>query len=176
MYLLQKAPSLTDHYLGNLHAPFKLVEYGDYECPHSSKARIWIHQLRKEFGDSLCFIYRHFPLIDIHPNSVFAAITSEAASTQGKFWRMHEALSRNYHQLSTSLIMKLAGSIGLDQDRYLLDIDRQDLAEKISEDMLTGEISGVTSTPAFFINGIRLEGPISLEILRSSIKSTHLNW
>lgn len=169
MTLLHSGPSKNDHKKGDLNAPVILVEYGDYECPHSTKASQWIPQLLHDFGNNICYIFRHFPLAHIHPQSALAAIAAEAAGLEGKFWEMHEALYRNHFMLSTDVIMSLAEELNLNEDQFLQALDREDLVNHVCEDIISGEESGVFSTPAFFINGMKMEGPISLEILRNNI-------
>lgn len=169
MNTLKYDPDNKDHKAGQLDAPVILLEYGDYECPHSAKASLWIEQLLKEFRGNICYIYRHFPLVDIHPHSALGALSAEAAALKGKFWEMHQILFDNYFQLSTDTILAIAEKLKLNQEEFLHALDSDDLADRVSRDLLSGEESGVTSPPAFFLNGIRMEGPISLEILRSNI-------
>lgn len=169
MTILQSPPSFHDHRKGDLSAPLILVEYGDYECPHSTKASQWIPHLLNDFGNNLCYIYRHFPLAHIHPHSALAALAAEAADIEGKFWKMHEALFRNHLMISTDVIMSIAEELKINEDTFIQSLDREDLVDRICEDIISGEESGVSSTPAFFINGIRLEGPISYEILRDNM-------
>lgn len=163
MYTLSSKPDLHDHISGSLDAPVVLVEYGDYECPHSMKAFSWVNKLKAEFGSELCYIYRHFPLGQIHPHSELAAAASEAAGLKNKFWEMHELLFTRQEMLSIKLIKRMAGILNLNEDELLYNMGQVEL------DITSGEDSGVTSTPAFFFNGMRLEGPVSYMILRENI-------
>lgn len=169
MYKLTTLPSEDDHVIGNLTAPVVLVEYGDFACPHSYKAHGWIKLLLNEFKDDLCYVFRHFPLSVIHPHAAFASLAAEAAGLKGQYWEMHEKLMSNHFEYSTEMILSLASELGFEEDEMLSMMEDNELLERISEDVVSGEECGITSTPAFFINGTFMEGPISYEILRGNI-------
>jgi protein-disulfide isomerase len=169
---LSLPPHKDDHLIGKLDAPIFLVEYGDYQCPHSSKAHPWMLKLLKEYRGQLSYVYRHFLLVDIHPESVFASLAAESAGEMGKFWEMHEMIFSHFKKMSSHQIIHLAEDIGLDRDIFLNKMNQQQLMDRICDDNLTGEESGVRSTPAFFLNGLKIEGPISYEIIRSKIQNT----
>jgi protein-disulfide isomerase len=168
MIHLIKPASKNDRMIGNLESPVVLVEYGDYECPHSAKSLDWLEQLQNEFGDNLCIAYRYFPLLDIHPHSVLACLASEVSGRNGHFWEMHRFLFQNYSNLYWENISEEADRLGI--ELFLEKMESESVLEKIYEDIESGIESGVTSTPTFFLNNIKIEGPISLEILRKNIK------
>ena len=89
-----------DHCFGQPNAPITLVEYADFECPFSGLAFYEIDKLLAEFGENICFVYRHFPLTDAHPAAMLAAVASEAAAEQGKFWEFHHLLFQNQENMS----------------------------------------------------------------------------
>jgi protein-disulfide isomerase len=169
MYHLSKGPEENDHILGNPSAPVVLVEYGDYECPISTRSWPWIKLLLNEFGNDICYVFRHFPLNIIHPHSALAAASAEAADIFESFWQMHELLYSRDDTLSFDNILDMANSLDLDEKEFVYVINREDLIDKVSSDIMSGEESGVNNTPAFFINSVRLEGPVSFEILRENI-------
>lgn len=172
MYFLSRRPDLQDHISGSLEAPVILVEYGDYECPQSLAAFDWVKKLQNEFSQELCYVFRHYPLTDIHPHSALAAAAAEAAGVKNKFWEMHELLFTRQDYLSIGTITEMAQKLELHEEEFLYNINREDILGRIDQDMISGEESGVLSPPAFFFNGIRLEGPISHLILRENVMKT----
>jgi protein-disulfide isomerase len=162
-------PSENDHKKGDLSASVTIVEYGDYECPHSKKAFRWIEVLLKEFGNNLCYVYRHFPLMDIHPHSTIAVMSAETAAMEGKFWEMHELLLSHRGILSLDEIISMTERLQIQPSALMRGLKDEKRMEKIYQNLISGENSGVISTPAFFINGKKMEGPISLEILRQNV-------
>src|SRR5581483_12044645 len=109
--------SPLDHYRGSFDAPTTLLEFGDYECPHCAAVNPVIQRLLAEVGDQLCFVYRHFPLTDIHRNAQIAAEAADAADTQGRFWDMHDLLYENSPSLELSDLVRYARQLGLDGER-----------------------------------------------------------
>lgn len=158
-----------DHHIGPLHALVVLVEYGDFECPHCSNFSPIVDQLTSEFKSNLCYVYRHFPLSNIHPHSVLAALASEAADQQNEFWSMWAFLFKNYDYLSQELIEECAEGLSLNLHRFRKDMKREDLLERITKDFSGGVRSGVNGTPTLFLNGHRYDGPLSFEFLREAI-------
>jgi protein-disulfide isomerase len=145
--------SAADHVLGNLTAPARLVIYGDYECPYTRKALISVATVRKTLGDSLVFAFRNFPLIDIHPHALRAALAAEAADAQGKFWEMHELLFRRQPFLEDRELLADARLLGLDEERFLADLEAQTGLPRIEADVRSAELNGVEGTPTIFVNG-----------------------
>jgi protein-disulfide isomerase len=156
MSTLKLAVNAADHHQGNVNANVTLVEYGDFECPHCGHAHPLIKQLLKEMGNDLHFVFRNFPLNEVHPHAFAAAITAEAAGMQGKFWEMHDLIFEKQDMLSTDFLMTLAHDIGLDMPRFARDTKSEVLQNKIETDFESGIRSGVNGTPTFFINGIKL--------------------
>jgi protein-disulfide isomerase len=144
-----------DHIRGTPGAPMRLLIYGDYECPYTRKAMISVDQVRGRLGDALVFAFRNFPLTEIHPHALHAALAAEAADLQGKFWDMHDLLFRRQNALADHDLAAHAASIGLDGDRFRADFaDRRGLP-RIERDIESGVRSGVQGTPTIFINGNR---------------------
>ena len=160
-----RAPRLTlpvgarDHSEGPLDAPLVLVEYGDYQCPYCGAAYPIVKRVQKRLGGRLRFVFRNFPLTNIHPDAQRAAETAEAAGAQGKFWEMHDYLFENQPSLDDpAYFLRFAGKLKLDTARLEREIAGHVHLSRIEEDYLSGIRSGVNGTPTFFVNGIRYDG------------------
>jgi protein-disulfide isomerase len=147
-----------DHIQGLESAPVTLVEYGDYQCPHCGLAYPIIKAVQKKLGPKLRFVFRNFPLRNMHPFAEPAAQAAEAAGAQGKFWEMHDALYENQDFLDEDEIFKLAEGLSLDMKIYNKDIQDKRYKDKVKKDFMSGVKSGVNGTPSFFINGQRYDG------------------
>lgn len=149
--------SNNDHIQGNEDAPVVLVEYGDYQCPYCRKAYPIIKQIQEELGSSLKFVFRNFPLRKVHPQAMVAALASEAASLQGKYWEMHDILFENWYNLKHDVIPQLANTLGLELNQFNQDMASPKLEAKVLSDFHNGLRSGVNATPTFFVNGLKYE-------------------
>jgi protein-disulfide isomerase len=154
MKKLRPLVSANDHQMGNAKAKVTLVEYGDYECSHCGRAHPIVQQLVAESGDHLQFIFRHFPLEEVHPHAFLAACAAEAAGNQGQFWQMHDLLFDNQRRLSDSLLLHFARRLKLDESRYTQAFKSTLTRKKIEDDLESGIRSGVSGTPSFFLNGV----------------------
>ena len=159
-----------DHTHGPANAAITLVQYGDYECPYTRLSRHSVHQLQREFGDSLCFVFRHFPLDEIHPHARGAAAAAEAAGLQTDFWTMHEYLLEHQKALEDANLKKYASELGLDPQRFDRDRSSPGVEKRIDRDLTSGDRSGVQGTPTFYVNGTRHDGGYDLDSLRSAIQ------
>jgi protein-disulfide isomerase len=159
----------TDHILGSVDAPTTLLEYGDYECPHCGAAYPIVEAVRRHFGNRLRFVFRHFPLNEIHPHAEMAAETAEFAGAQGRFWEMHALIFENQNRLGAPLLFQLAAMLGLSQQKLREALDDRTYAAKVRADFLGGVRSGVTGTPTFFIDNRRFEGLYDYETLVAAI-------
>jgi len=151
-----------DHSQGPQDAPLTLLEYGDFECPHCGRAHPIVKAIQQRFGDQLRFVYRHFPLAQIHPHAESAAETAEFAGAHKKFWEMHDLLFENQDQLGLPLYVELAGRLGLPVERLIEALETGEFTAKVQSDFSSGVRSGVNGTPTFFINGIRYDGPVDV--------------
>lgn len=158
MSKLRQPLSPRDHIAGDANAPLILVEYGDYQCPHCGMAHPVVHRLQRDFGPRLAFVFRHFPLTEIHPIAGAAAEAAEFAGAHGRFWEMHDALFVNQHRLSIPALYVLASELGLSQVELRDAIALHRYLPKVQEDFIGGVRSGVNGTPTFFINGERHDG------------------
>lgn len=161
----------NDHMAGNPEAPIELVEYGDYECPFCGNAYPIVKDIQQRLGNELKFVFRNFPLRNVHPNAFTAALATEAAGLQNKFWEMHDVVFENQKALDKENIFQFASEIGLDVKRFKDDIQQKALADKVEKDFETGLRSGVNRTPTFFINGKKYEGSYNRDELFQTLKS-----
>src|SRR3954471_7246092 len=146
-----------DHVQGAADAPVMLVEYGDYQCPHCGHAYPIVKRVQKHFGKKLGFVYRNFPLNEIHPEAEAAAETAEFAGSKGKFWEMHDAIFENQEALSDEMLLDLAGQLGLSAPELQKALEEGQFRKRVRDDFAGGVRSGVNGTPTFFINGRRHE-------------------
>jgi protein-disulfide isomerase len=153
-----------------LDAPVTVVEYGDFECPYCGIAEPVVRELLSEFGD-VRYVWRHLPLNDVHGYAQLAAEASEAASEQGAFWEMHDLLFENQAALEPSDLIADAERLGLDVDRFTDDLSRHAGAARVAEDVDSADLSGVTGTPTFFINGRRHFGAYDIRTLSAAVRA-----
>jgi protein-disulfide isomerase len=169
MALLRAPITSQDHVLGGDDAVVTLVEYGDYECPHCGAAQPIVKQILARYGENLRFVFRHFPLVEIHPHAGPAAEAAEFAGSQGLFWPMHEAIFANQHRLSVPFLIALASSLNLSGIALRDALASGRFAAKVRADFIGGVRSGVNGTPTFFINGVRHDSPYGAASLASAI-------
>src|SRR6266566_2002320 len=159
-----------DHRLGPETAPVTVVEYGEYECPYCGEAHPIVKEIKRRLGDRLCFVFRHFPLTQVHPYAEHAAEAAEAAGAQGKFWQMHDSHFEHQEALDDAHLVRYAAELKLDVDRFERELAEHVYANRVREDFLSGVRSGVNGTPTFFINGLRYDGSYDLEMLLAAIE------
>jgi protein-disulfide isomerase len=160
----------TDHIRGNPAAPVTVVEYGDYQCPHCAMAHPVVASLREQLGPALCFVFRHFPLTEIHPLAEPAAESAEFAGEHGRFWEMHDGLFENQNRLELPLLLDLARRLALPRAELQEVLATEKYQSTIQSDFIGGVRSGVNGTPAFFINGLRHDGSYAYKDLMFSIQ------
>jgi protein-disulfide isomerase len=142
-----------DHWRGGERAAVTLVEYGDYECPYSRMAFRVIQQLEQQLEGELRFVFRHFPLTQIHPHALAAARLAEAAALQGRFWPMHELLFHHQKALDEPDLLGYADRLRLDRRRLGVDLDAQTVRQRVQADSDSALASGARGTPTLFIHG-----------------------
>jgi Na+/H+ antiporter NhaA len=158
-----------DHIRGPIDAPVTVVEYGDFECPYCGQAEPVVRELLRDFGD-VRYVWRHLPLNDVHPNTQLAAEASEAASEQAAFWEMHDLLFAHQDALSPSDLISYAEELGLDVERFANDLRDHVGAGRVADDVDSADLSGVTGTPTFFINGKRHYGAYDIGTLSRAVR------
>ena len=159
-----------DHVRGADQALVTLVEYGDYECPFCGLAEPVIRELLADDGD-LRYVWRHLPLTDVHPHALLAAEGAEAAARQGSFWPMHDQLLAHQDALTVDDLLRYAAQLGLDTGRFTADLRRHAGEAKITEDVDSADLSGVTGTPTFFVNGKRHRGAYDIDTLADAVRA-----
>ncbi len=167
--MLKNPVSNDDHVQGGKNASITLVEYGDYECPYCGQAYPIIKQIQKHYGSKLRFVFRNFPLTEIHPLARLAAQTAEFAGSEGKFWEMHDLIYENQSNLNVELLVSLTESLDLSPEKLKKSLEDQTFDPKIQSDFIGGVKSGVNGTPTFYINGARYTGPVEFQDLVSAI-------
>jgi protein-disulfide isomerase len=158
-----------DHIRGPEDAAVTLLEYGDLECPYCGQAEQVLRALLAEVGD-LRYVWRHLPLSDVHPNAQLAADASEAAAAQGKFWEMHDMMLAHQDELTVKPILDYASKLGLDIDRFREHLRKRKGAAHIAEDVESADLSGVSGTPTFFINGHRHQDAYDIDTLKKAVR------
>ena len=170
MSKLTIAVTKHDHIQGNPNAACSLVEYGDYECPSCGKAQPIIKRLQAQFGDQLSFVFRNFPLQEVHPWAESAAELAEFAGTLDKFWEMHDLLFVNQESFSESMFQNLLEEVELTDSGLQGAQASGALKRRISADFSGGIRSGVNGTPTFFLNGDRYDGPVEYGSLAALVE------
>ena len=130
-----------------------------------------VRELLVSFGDDLRYVWRHLPLIDVHPHAQMAAEAAEAAAAQGAFWGMHDKLFTHQGQLTPRDLARYAEVLGLDTGRFSSDLQGARYTERVAEDVESADASGVTGTPSFFVNGKRHHGSYDLDSLTSAVRA-----
>jgi protein-disulfide isomerase len=168
---LAVAVNETDHMLGGAHVRATLVEYGDFECPNCKQAAPAVRLMLAHFKDRLRFVFRHFPLEEVHLHALLAAQVAEAAGVQRRFWPMHDLLFENQNRLQLHQLRAYAQRLELDMTRYDFDIAGEVHLQRIREHIAGGVRSGVHSTPTFFINGLLCDVSYGLQPLKRGIEA-----
>lgn len=161
--------SARDHAEGSEDAVVTLVEYGDYECPHCGRAYPIVKEIQKRLGSRLRFVFRNFPLVQIHPHAQHAAEAAEAAAVQGKFWEMHDVIFEHQNALDDRHLVGYSADLSLDKARFQQELTSHTHATRVREDFLSGIKSGVNGTPTFFINGIRHDDSWDVDTLQEAL-------
>jgi protein-disulfide isomerase len=156
-----------DHVRGAVDGRVTLIEYGDFQCPYCGDAYPVVKTLLAEFH-WLRFVFRHMPLADLHPRAPAAAEAAEAAAAQERFWDMHDRLFEHQHELADEELRGHAAALGLDVERFDRELREGVHRERVEEDLRSGALSGIPSTPRFFVNGaMHLGSPTEPELRRA---------
>jgi protein-disulfide isomerase len=171
---LAPEPTLTapvaghDHVRGAVDAPVTVVEYGDYECPYCAAARPVLAALVDGLAGRVRLVFRNFPLADVHPYALTAALAAEAAGVGGAFWEMHDLLFERQDRLRDADLAGYAESLGLPGGAVVGDA-AQPYGDKVEADFRSGVDSGVRGTPTLFVDGRRYTGRVDLPSLRAAV-------
>jgi protein-disulfide isomerase len=166
---IKNAPSM-----GDKNAPITIVEFADYQCPFCNRSQPIIKEILKEYQGKVNFVYKNFPLVQIHPQAMPAATAAVCAGQQGKYWEMHDKLFDNYNKLSLELYHSLAGELKLDTEKFSSCLNSEDVKKQLVAEMNYAQDLGITATPAFYINGRQLMGAVPKaefdKIIQSELK------
>ena len=168
--LADPVDSDRDHIRGSTDSLVTLVEYGDLECPYCGQAEPVVRELLRGFTD-ITYVWRHLPLDDVHPHARMAAEATEAAHEQGAFWEMHDLLFEHQDALRFADLVRYAEQLGLDAERFASDLRERAFAARVASDVDGADLSGVSGTPTFFVNGRRHHGAFDLETLSAAVKA-----
>ena len=169
MTKLSIAVSSKDHLQGDPDAPCTLVEYGDYQCPSCGQAYPIVKRVQKHFGKRLSFVFRNFPLSQMHRYAESAAETAEFAAAHDKFWQMHDLLYENQDRLGNELWIELAQELHLASAQLTEALETKEFQPRVKADFSGGVRSGVNGTPTFFINSVRHDGSYDFASLVEAI-------
>lgn len=161
-----------DHIRGPATASVTIVEYGDFQCPYCGRAEPVVRDLLTD--DDIRYVWRHLPLTDVHPLAQLAAGASEAAAEQGKFWEMHDLLLARQDRLRLNELLQYADELGLDRDQFHDQLKRHVFAGRVAQDVESADLSGVSGTPTFFINGQRHYGAYDIQTLTAAVKTARI--
>jgi protein-disulfide isomerase len=161
--------SERDHLRGPANAPVTIVEYGDYECPYCGLANSIVDEIRRELGDELRFVFRNFPLSEVHPHAEHAAQIAEAAGTHHKFWEMHDMLYAHQDALDDQHLAEYVTLLGVPTSEVKRALAQHAYLDRVREDFMSGVRSGVSGTPTFFINDLRHDGSYERDELLAAI-------
>ncbi|MFF3611585.1 Na+/H+ antiporter NhaA [Streptomyces sp. NPDC002580] len=159
-----------DHVRGSLDAPVTLVEYGDFECPYCGLAESVVRELLAGSGD-VRYVWRHLPLTDVHPHAQLAAQAAEAAARQDRYWEMHDLLMGHQGDLGPKDLFRYAALAGLDRDRFREDLRSGPVSARVAMDVESADLSGVSGTPTFFVNGRRHHGAYDIASLAAAVRA-----
>lgn len=163
--------SAVDHVLGAPHAHVTVVEYGDFECPNCKQAAPAVKLLLQRFPERVRFVYRNFPLSEVHPHAMQAAEAAECAGAQGQFWAMHDLLFDNQLHLKANHLQAYAERLSIDLTRYTAEMDDHVYLQRVREHQQSGRDSGVRGTPTFFVNGHLQDVSFGMEGLFSAVEA-----
>lgn len=163
--------TVDDPSLGPRSATVVIVEFADFGCPYSEESSFVVRELAAQYPDDVRFIYRDFPLSDIHPIAQKAAEAGECAQDQGKFWEYHDKLYQNQSSLTQDRLVEFATELNMNTYQFETCLDSGRYADEVIEDYQAGVEAGVRGTPTFFVNGNRIPGAIPKDILDAIIQS-----
>jgi protein-disulfide isomerase len=161
----------TDHSIGPANAAVTVTEFGDFECPNCKQAAPAVKLLLQHFKGRIRFVYRHFPLEEVHPHALQAAEAAECAGAQGRFWPMHDLLFENQPLLKLGQLRTYAERLDIDLQRYAAEMEDHIYLQRIREHMQIGRESGVRATPTFFGNRDIQDVSFGLNFLFNAVES-----
>ncbi|MFB9236042.1 DsbA family protein [Plantactinospora siamensis] len=165
-----KVPATADdHSRGPVDAPVTIVQYADFQCPHSGAAVRNLRDLLRQRADTVRLVYRHFPLVNVHPYAEMAAETAEAAGGRDRFWELHDWLFDHQEQLDPVHLSLGVQQVGVDVDTVSAEVNAHRWLDRVRAGFVGGIRTGVNGTPTFFVNGARHEGGYALADLLAAV-------
>ena len=164
----QGARAVPDMTIGDANAPVTIVEFGDLECPYCHDAAPVLRAVVEESGGTVRLVFRHFPLFEVHPYALTAALAAEAAGAQGRFWEMHDLLFAHQDRLDDVGLAHWAQTLGLDGASVVGEA-AQEHGDAVERDYLAGTALGVRGTPTLFVDGERYRGRVTEDGVRAAV-------
>jgi protein-disulfide isomerase len=161
----------VDHVRGDRGAPVTLVEYGDFQCPHCGAAYRNLQEVLRQRAGTVRLVFRHFPVVNVHPYAEMAAETAEAAAARDEFWAMHDWLFEHQEQLDPVHLSLGVQQVGLDVDEVSGEVNSHAQLDRVREDFVGGVRCGVHGAPTFFVNGVRHDTGYALPDLLAAVDS-----
>ncbi len=158
-----------DPFIGNANAQFVIVEFSDFQCPFCREEYFVLQELMKEYGDRVKLIYRDFPVTTVHENALNASLAGNCAQEQSKFWAYHDRLFLNQNDLTPPALIQYAVEAGLNENQFTSCLNSRKYEPEVQQDLADGLKAGVEATPTFFVNGLKAEGTIPLDIWKKLI-------
>lgn len=157
-------------------ATVTLIEFSDFQCPACGAYYPVVTQVLKDFKKDITFVYRNFPLTELHPNAQMAAQAAEAAGVQGKYWEMHDLLFTKQKDWSEStsprdIFAGYADTLGMNSDQFKKDIDSDVVKKRVTQDITDGQTLGITGTPTFYLDGVKIENPPTFADFEALVKA-----
>jgi protein-disulfide isomerase len=168
---LRTPVNTSDHVRGAKSAKVTVVEYGDFECAACGQAYHAVKILLDHFGDRMRFVFRQFPLREVHLNAEQAAEAAESAGGQDRFWQMHDLLFENQCHLKAESLRDYAAKAGLELGRFDSEMHDHLYRQRVQKDVDSGTKSHIQCTPAFFVNGVLHDVSFGLEHLEQAIET-----
>ncbi len=168
----------TKNVKGSPDAKVTVVEFSDLQCPACKTVEPLVQQLLSKHGNEIYFVYRHFPLSEIHKNAMQAAWSAEAAASYNKFWQFHDmafATQTEWEDLSSEQVkqkfVEYAGKLEIDKNEFQKKIDSSEVRQQVTDDMADGTKAGVDATPTFYVNGQKTAAPQLLSTVESILST-----
>jgi protein-disulfide isomerase len=158
-----------DHILGPVSAPVVVIEYADLECPNCRQAHGAIHQVLKHHGANVRYVFRHFPLLEVHPHAELAAEAAEVAGAQGKFWPYIDLLFDHQNHLDHAHLLGHAEKLELDMLRFRNELDDHVYLQRVQEHIALGQSLRVRATPTFYVNGVLVDVSFGMDRIEQAI-------
>lgn len=155
---------------GNITAPLTVVVFADFSCPYSRESSFVMRGLSYKDSETVRYVYKDFPLTDLHPEAINASEAAACANEQGKFWEMHDRLYMNQSDFSRDTLLEHARALDFEMGQFISCFDSQKYKEGITKDYDEGLALGVYGTPTFFLNGQKVEGAMPADFLQGIIE------